>query len=338
MEKNIVISYLEKKYQDLFEIKLNVEKELYQRKSQLENNKKIINKIEESLENSLESFSPRKSNQENHDKIKSLTKEQNILEEEICSLEKKLKKSELNLEEMDAVLKAEREDIKSIRDNTKSLKKTREHYKKMIETQDLERQRMAKQLYNKMVQNYDYMIHKIEVCSRLVNVDKMASHKALNQMADYMKESMQNMLQIVYDVPFFPIKEIDVEDIIQNELMIIEDNDIMVSFSYEGDKMELPLKIKLAVIKIMKESCNNILCHANAKNVNVKLYYNKDAVCIKIEDDGIGFEKDVLAHKYDSGIGISIMEERTYLLNGKFEINSKLNKGTEIIAEIPVVF
>jgi two-component system sensor histidine kinase DegS len=61
-------------------------------------------------------------------------------------------------------------------------------------------------------------------------------------------------------------------------------------------------------------------------------------VCIKIEDDGIGFEKDVLAHKYDSGIGISIMEERTYLLNGKFEINSKLNKGTEIIAEIPVVF
>ena len=317
MEKNIVISYLEKIYQDLFEVKLNVEKELHQRKSQLDNNKKIINAIEESLENSLESFSPRKSNQENHDKIKSLTKEQKILEEEICSLEKKLEKTKLNVEEMDAVLKAEREDIKNIRDNTKSLKKVREHYKKIIETQDLERQRMAKQLYNKMVQNYDFMIHKIE---------------------DYMKESMQNMLQIVYDVPFFPIKEIDVEDIIQNELMIIEDNDIMVSFSYEGDKMELPLKIKLAVIKIMKESCNNILCHANAKNVNVKLDYNKDAVCIKIEDDGIGFEKDVLAHKYDSGIGISIMEERTYLLNGKFEINSKLNKGTEIIAEIPVVF
>ncbi len=338
MEKNIVISYLEKIYQDLFEVKLNVEKELHQRKSQLDNNKKIINAIEDSLENSLESFSPRKSNQENHDKIKSLTKEQKILEEEICSLEKKLEKTKLDVEEMDAVLKAEREDIKNIRDNTKSLKKVREHYKKIIETQDLERQRMAKQLYNKMVQNYDFMIHKIEVCSRLVNVDKMASHKALNQMADYMKESMQNMLQIVYDVPFFPIKEIDVEDIIQNELMIIEDNDIMVSFSYEGDKMELPLKIKLAVIKIMKESCNNILCHANAKNVNVKLYYNKDAVCIKIEDDGIGFEKDVLAHKYDSGIGISIMEERTYLLNGKFEINSKLNKGTEIIAEIPVVF
>ena len=53
MEKNIVISYLEKIYQDLFEVKLNVEKELHQRKSQLDNNKKIINAIEDSLENSL---------------------------------------------------------------------------------------------------------------------------------------------------------------------------------------------------------------------------------------------------------------------------------------------
>ena len=61
MEKNIVISYLEKIYQDLFEVKLNVEKELHQRKSQLDNNKKIINAIEDSLENSLESFSQRKS-------------------------------------------------------------------------------------------------------------------------------------------------------------------------------------------------------------------------------------------------------------------------------------
>lgn len=335
MEKNVVVSYLEKIHQDLFERILNLERELQKKVTLRNNNQRFIDKLKKSLDNNLELFSPRKLNPNSHDKILSLQSEQNLIESEISQIEENLKILNLRIEELEIVLDAERNIMKIFLEKSSSLKLIKEYHREILRVHDLERQRTAKQLYDTMIQNYDHMIHKIEVCSRLVNVDVMGSHKELGQMVEYMKDSMQNMLRIVYDIPFFPLVEMNLEELIKKELSIFENKNIQVFFEIEGNKVELSKDIKLTVMKVVKESCDNVIKYANAKMIRIQINYESSHLRLVVEDDGNGFDLKVLQDENKIGVGISSMKQRLYLLDGKLDIISSKGKGTMIMIDIP---
>ena len=107
----------------------------------------------------------------------------------------------------------------------------------------------------------------------------------------------------------------------------------------EGNINDIKSVISLTILRIIQEACNNIIKHAEAKNVYVNLYRNEDELVVTIEDDGNGFDIENLQSmsKDDySGFGLSMMHERVFLLSGKMEIKSELNKGTKIKVKVPL--
>ena len=62
---------------------------------------------------------------------------------------------------------------------------------------------------------------------------------------------------------------------------------------------------------------------------------NGGPVQLEISDAGVGF--DVEAAKRNEGLGLVSMQERVHLVNGAFSIESKVDRGTRIIATVPVV-
>lgn len=86
------------------------------------------------------------------------------------------------------------------------------------------------------------------------------------------------------------------------------------------------------VFRIVQESLNNVLRHAVAFSVTIRVESTEMGVSIKVSDDGSGFD----AEKSQSGsLGIEGMRERVDLLGGQFEIHSELGKGTTVEAWIP---
>jgi len=80
----------------------------------------------------------------------------------------------------------------------------------------------------------------------------------------------------------------------------------------------------------------NVLKHAEAKHMDVKLKCNQDGILLKIVDDGRGF---VMLDKYStrsdwSGFGITAMRERIDRHGGSLEIKSAPNRGTSITISI----
>ena len=59
---------------------------------------------------------------------------------------------------------------------------------------------------------------------------------------------------------------------------------------------------------------------------------------LSVEDDGIGFERDeaLKISKWQGALGLIIMRERAIQLNGTFVIESQIDKGTHVLAEIPI--
>jgi len=94
----------------------------------------------------------------------------------------------------------------------------------------------------------------------------------------------------------------------------------------------------LAIYRIVQESLNNIQKHARAETIHVNLVERKGIILVSIEDNGDGFdlEKAMEVTKGKMPLGLLIMRERAEQIGGEFSVDTKIGRGTIIMAEIPI--
>ncbi len=90
----------------------------------------------------------------------------------------------------------------------------------------------------------------------------------------------------------------------------------------------LDAKQEIMVFRIFQELLQNIVKHAQAKNINVYLEESKECFKIEVQDDGIGFdfEEKLKNRGFESGSGLANMVYRANLLKGSFKV-LKLDAG-----------
>ncbi len=101
-----------------------------------------------------------------------------------------------------------------------------------------------------------------------------------------------------------------------------------------GDFNLLPDSYKVTVYRIVQELIHNIVKHAQASSVLVQLMFQPPLLSITIEDNGKGFEPD-LVHN-DKGLGQKNIEERVQSIRGSFSIDSTPGKGTSVYIELEI--
>lgn len=88
------------------------------------------------------------------------------------------------------------------------------------------------------------------------------------------------------------------------------------------------------IFRIFQETLTNIMRHANATKVSVRIRkQNGSSAILEVEDNGIGLDKRKIAHT--KSLGILGMRERAVLFGGEITIQSKRGKGTKVILHIP---
>ena len=101
-----------------------------------------------------------------------------------------------------------------------------------------------------------------------------------------------------------------------------------------GLNKRLENNLEVAVFRIIQELTTNIIKHAEAKNATINISQFDNTLNIIIEDDGKGFNYKKTNLK--SGMGLNSIKTRIEHLNGNFDVDSTLNKGTSIIINIPL--
>ncbi|MEW6404980.1 MAG: sensor histidine kinase [Chloroflexota bacterium] len=95
--------------------------------------------------------------------------------------------------------------------------------------------------------------------------------------------------------------------------------------------LELSKEREIELYFIAQEALNNILRHAHAKNVTVKLKQGRRNVILEVQDDGCGFDPRKLDR---TGLGLANMKERAQKINGKLKIRSKPGEGARVVVTI----
>jgi two-component system sensor histidine kinase UhpB len=105
-----------------------------------------------------------------------------------------------------------------------------------------------------------------------------------------------------------------------------------------GDLSSLHEDVALSAFRIIQEAISNVLKHAHAKQVQIKLILDKESqhLSMHIQDDGLGFDPQVKLRDKNAGIGLSGMRERVEALQGEFTLNAQEGSGTRIAISIPI--
>jgi PAS domain S-box-containing protein len=98
----------------------------------------------------------------------------------------------------------------------------------------------------------------------------------------------------------------------------------------EGFDARLSGKESVELLRILQEALTNVRRHSAARNVEVRLRTDDQAILIEVSDDGRGFDTGSAR----AGVGLSAMRERAEGLRANFEVRSRPGQGTEVAVRI----
>jgi signal transduction histidine kinase len=116
----------------------------------------------------------------------------------------------------------------------------------------------------------------------------------------------------------------------------IGDKPIRFTSVVTGDDAVRPPKVDNQLLRIGQEAITNAVRHANPRRIHLEITFGSEAVTLRVEDDGRGFQGNRSAVDEDSHYGLTTMRERAEELGGTFSINSAAGKGTSIEAIVPL--
>jgi PAS domain S-box-containing protein len=115
---------------------------------------------------------------------------------------------------------------------------------------------------------------------------------------------------------------------------VAERHKVTVDFAADGVPREVPQDVTLCLFRILQESLNNAIKHSGTQHFEVRLRAVSDEIQLTVCDCGVGF--DAPAALSGHGLGLISMRERASLVKGTISITSKSMAGTEITLRVPI--
>lgn len=337
----MVVEYLEKKSNEISEEMKGILAKIEDLNVVIAENKKFIEYLENAKDTNIDTFSPISVSTPEEDKLTELKSEQENHLSTLQSLQVKYNNLSQEYDESLNVIEIVKKhyglSMKVLDENvtTKELMNI-----KLLEAQESERQRIARELHDSSVQTMTSLVHKIELCTKLIEMDPIRCKLELMVMSKTMKDVIQEMRNMIYNLRPMSFDDIGLDITIERELHGIESQGgVHTKYIVEGEPPKFKQVVALTLLRIIQEACSNSLKYANANNIIVKNVYKPNLIETFIEDDGCGFDVENYNSRIkenNSGFGMNTMKERVYLLSGTIDIDSKPGEGTKIHIEIPI--
>lgn len=199
-----------------------------------------------------------------------------------------------------------------------------------IVMQEEERKRIAGALHDGVSQ--DLIIMKFRAAMAQEDDDNAQEH--LEEIADAATESIEEVRRMSRDLRPAQIERVGLTSTLQAMLDKVRDSTALHVESEIAavDGLFSPDE-EIGLYRIVQEAINNILKHAGAQRVEVRLQKDDDLLRLLIRDDGAGFDPKKRA---GVGLGLHGMQERAYMLGGALRTESAPSAGTTLHGEFPL--
>ena len=206
-------------------------------------------------------------------------------------------------------------------------KELRELAHKLVEAQERQRSRIGSELHDQLGQQLTYAMLLVEKAARKPDEKTIVAARSTLQESISAVRNLSSMLspRLLRGAGLFQaLSSLLAEYTTRTQ--------IRVDFDHSVTPADLSEDVALAGYRIVQEALTNVVRHAKASEVKVRLSLVPANLRLTVKDDGVGFALDAVGHS----TGLTGMRERALALGGRMSIDTSPGQGTTIVAVLPL--
>jgi len=201
----------------------------------------------------------------------------------------------------------------------------------MIEGQEAERERVAKDLHDSLgglLSTVKLQFDSLE--NKLDGVSKFKNYQNANRLLD---TACQEVRDIARNMQPSSLVNLGLVAAVRDLINRIDDPDQRtIDFQHYGLDHKLENTVALTVYRLVQELLNNSIKHSKAKEILIQLTREESEFIIMVEDDGVGFDIEGV----EKGMGTENILSRVNYLKGDLSVHSEKGKGTTTLVTVPL--
>lgn len=212
----------------------------------------------------------------------------------------------------------------------------RELSKNIVNAQEQERRRVARELHdgvNQLLSASKYRLHSIE--QQIAGQNKTLGKK-ITDAKHLVDKAIGELRAISHNLRPSELDDLGLPAALRSLCHGFgERTGIAVKIKSDLRENSLPTATELTIYRIIQEALNNVEKHSGATRTSVQIKQAGNTLRLAVCDDGCGFDATA-SHRRKSGWGLDNMRERASHVGGVVRVKSAPKTGTEVTVEIPI--
>lgn len=207
----------------------------------------------------------------------------------------------------------------------------------ILDAQEKERQRIARDLHDTSLQNLTHLVHKVELASLYIDDDPVKAKLELATIEKRIRKVIEEIRNSIFDLRPMSYDDLGLKEAIEKLLFVLnQDRQFHMVMDIDPIDTKQPDPsihvFYISIYRIIQECVQNSIKHSGGNEITVKLKEHDNSYRIIVQDNGTGFDIDEASRK-KKHFGLSVIKERVYFLGGSINIDT--HDGTSIDIEIP---
>lgn len=208
---------------------------------------------------------------------------------------------------------------------------SRDVVRRVVEAQELERARLARELHDETGQALTSILLGLKPLERTAETDE--AREAVASLRELVVATLQDVRRLAVELRPTALDDFGLVPAVERLTDTFrEQSGIQVELEARLGEERLPHAAETALYRVIQEAFTNVVKHSGASRVSVLLQRTNGAALAVVEDDGAGF--DPSAVRADA-LGLEGMRERLALVGGRLRVESSSGAGTTLVAEVP---
>ncbi len=196
-----------------------------------------------------------------------------------------------------------------------------------------ERARLSHDLHDSVTQSlYSLNLNAKSIPLMLKSGKAQEADALADTIADIARQALMETRLLMYELRPCVVVELGLIEALRQRLDIVESRGQIKTQLHINNLAPLDVRVEDVLYHIAIEALNNVLKHANAREVKVVINIGSDHVTMAVQDNGIGYKMETVLF----GAGIHGMRERAVQAGGSLNIHSEIDNGTNVTASIPI--
>lgn len=212
---------------------------------------------------------------------------------------------------------------------------------KVITAQEDERKRVARDLHDQVGQSLAFLVMQLGAAESRASSGDSNMTSTLADVRETASKTVSEVRRLISDLRPSMLDDLGLAAAVQS---LVEDRvqsaTVKLDVAVESIPKELPDAVEIAVYRVVQEAITNVLKHAEAENVRIRLWSEDRKLIGEVTDDGRGFDSSRVLQNGGEGwsVGLLGMTERIALVGGSLSVESQPGEGTNVRFSVPVDF